>query len=285
MTDYHVPQLDGSACASRNCAACSGAMGLYWQTGEKLTGAQFRKESGASCVPGAHSGSGGLFISDVVKVFEAHGATIDYGPNDDPPTYRRWDPFELERRLKLGYGGVMLGDYDALPKQYRASKTFLGDHSAWNHDFRVNAGVDETHWHDPLRMVGIWIPVSAVISYWQKPSSPIRGFAGWVKLQQGDDMTDPAKDIPVVTATVAPGGALYADPDRNRIIASPWAGGSNVGVYARRGTLTAIRVDTQSGPAQNLIVAWCETAKVTLNTGSFNDGVEAASKAALAAKK
>lgn len=187
VSDYHVRQLDQSQCAGYNCAAASGAMAIWWQTGEQLTGAQFRAESGASCVPGEHSGSGGLYISDVIRVVEAHGGKIDYGPLGDPPTaYTRWAPPELHRRLSTGYGACLLGDYDALPKEYRASGTFLGDHSVWVHGLRTYAGVDEIHWHDPLRTVGIWIPITAAISYWQKPSSPIRGYAGFVLLREVD---------------------------------------------------------------------------------------------------
>lgn len=84
----------------------------------------------------------------------------------------------------------------------------------------------------------------------------------------GDDVIDPAKDLPVATATVAPGGTLYADPERKTVLVKSWVGGTNIGVYAQRGPLTAIRIDTLSGPAEHLIVAWIGTDKVTLTTAN-----------------
>ena len=181
MTDYHATQRTGSPCAPFNCAAASGAMGLYATTDGKvqLSADAFRARADVSCVPGVHSNSGGLFISDVVRVFDIYGELIDYGKTE--MGYTRWSPPELRRRLhEEGEGGVLLGDYDALPIEYRASATFRGDHSVWVHDYRE---LDDTIcWHDPLRLRPIRIPIGAAISYWQKPDSPIRGFAGWVTI-------------------------------------------------------------------------------------------------------
>lgn len=294
MTEWHTYQLDGTTCGKRNCAACSGAMGLYWQTAEQLTGSQFRTEAGVSCIPGVHSASGGLFISDVIRVFEEHGATIDYGQNDDPPLYRRNSPAEMPRKLQANFGGVILGDYDTLPVQYRASATFLGDHSAWVHGYRVSLGVEQTHWHDPLRHEGIWIPISAVISYWQKPGSPVRGYAGWVELlllEESDDM-DPRVDIPKAFASVASGGTVYANPQKSAVLVANWAGAGNVGVYSQRPAvgavqpLTAIRIDLAGGTATDLRIGWIGTDKVTLlPSGITAPTVAAAQKTAAAAVK
>lgn len=181
MTDYHATQRTGSACAPFNCAAASGAMGLYATSDGRvqLSADAFRARANVSCVPGVHSSSGGLFISDVVRVFESYGESIDYGKTE--MGWTRWPAPELRRRLhEAGEGGVLLGDYDALPIEYRASATFRGDHSVWVHDYRESD--DTICWHDPLRLRPIRIPISAAVSYWQKPLSPIRGYAGWVTI-------------------------------------------------------------------------------------------------------
>lgn len=274
MTDYHVKQLDGSKCAGYNCAASSGAMGLFWQTGETLTGAGFRTAAGVSCVPGVHSNSGGLFISDVVRVYQEHGAVIDYGAKDDPPAYTRWAPPEMSRRLQAGFGGVILGDYDALPRVYRASSTFLGDHSAWVHDHRVVLGVEQTHWHDPLRTAGLWIPISAVISYWQKATSPIRGYAGWVTLRDPEGDMDPKVDIPVGRANIASGGSVYGDPGKKTTLIAAWIGAQGVQVYSQRAGLTAFRIDLASGPAEDLRIGWIGNDKVTIVSSVNTDAAK-----------
>ncbi|HEX5012706.1 MAG TPA: hypothetical protein VFV72_01010 [Candidatus Limnocylindrales bacterium] len=183
--DFHVTQLTGTPCAPFNCAAASGAMGIAAGSGyeDKMSADAFRAQAAVSCVPGAHSNSGGLFISDVERVFAFHGIPVDYGRvNDDAPPMR-WPAPTLATRLSKGDGAILLGDYDALPVQYRASATFKGDHSTWVHDYRSDGTI---HWHDPLRKAGIRIPISAALSYWQKPLSAVRGFAGFVKVKEND---------------------------------------------------------------------------------------------------
>jgi hypothetical protein len=146
----------------------------------RITADEFRKRANVSCVPGVHSASGGLFISDVIRVFESYGLSIDYGKTA-LGTYTRWSaPTLAFKCTNNAFGAVVLGDYDALPIQFRASRTFLGDHSAWVHDFDPKA--KDICWHDPLRLHPIRIPISAVLSYWQKPTSPVRGYAGFVKI-------------------------------------------------------------------------------------------------------
>lgn len=178
--DYFTTQLTGSKCAPYNCAAASGAMGMAAGSANlvRITADEFRKRANVSCVPGVHSDSGGLFISDVVRVFKSYGLTIDYGQTR--LGYTRWSAPTLALKCKNGFGAVVLGDYDALPIAYRASRTFLGTHSAWVHDF--NDEKMDICWHDPLRLHPIRIPISAVVSYWQKATSPVRGYAGFVKV-------------------------------------------------------------------------------------------------------
>lgn len=180
MIDYFATQRTGTPCAPFNCAAASGAMGLAFGSGNRhiVSADAFRAQAGVSCVPGVHSASGGLFISDVERVFALHDIAIDYGrAGDGQPN--RWSAPTLALKLTQGNGAVVLGDYDALPLKYRKSATFKGDHSAWVHDFR--AGDGSVCWHDPLGSKPERIPMSAVLSYWQKPGSPVRGFAGFVK--------------------------------------------------------------------------------------------------------
>lgn len=178
-SDYFTTQLTGTFCAPRNCAAASGAMGVAAAGGPRLTADQFRSASKVSCIPGTHSASGGLFISDVIRVFAHYALEIDYGQLEDPPGYTRWPAPTLADRCGRGFGAVLLGDYDALPRSLRASATFLGDHSGWVHDYRLDKTIC---WHDPLRRAPIRIPISAAISYWQKAGSPVRGYAGFVRI-------------------------------------------------------------------------------------------------------
>lgn len=186
MTDYHATQLTGTPCAPYNCAAASGAMGVAFGSGfeDRISADAFRAQSGVDCRPGGHSASGGLFVSDVERVFALHHIAIDYGRvNDDAPPMR-WPPSTLATRLRLDReGAVVLGDYDALPAGYRASATFKGNHSAWVHDYAVDGTVC---WHDPLRKARVRIPISAVLAYWQKPLSAVRGLAGFVKAKEED---------------------------------------------------------------------------------------------------
>ena len=206
MRDYHAKQLTGSACQGRNCACASGAMGLFFATrgGKQLTADQFRRATGKSCVPGVSTPSGGITINDVERVFRANGVKIDY--RGGTPYLKRWTVSQGQVKLSSAYGAVFLGDYDQLPWPWRASTTFRGDHSVWVHDYRVDKG--DSHygrigptvcWHDPLRGKPIRIPWLAAVKYWQKVGSPVRGFAGFVR-------------IPL------PSGASYATPflDRTR---------------------------------------------------------------------
>jgi hypothetical protein len=178
VLDYHARQLTGSTCGSRNCAAASAAMGINAATAGtvELTSDDVRRLSGASCVPGAHSGSGGLYISDVIRVGRLFSVEFDYG-RDPVSYYKRWSESEGVAKLSSGYGGVILGDYDQVPAPYRVSTSFMGDHSTWVHDLRAGA----VCWHDPLRATPIRLPLDVLLRYWQKSGSPIRGYAGWVK--------------------------------------------------------------------------------------------------------
>lgn len=213
MTDFHVRQFDGPphTCDGRNCAAASCAMAIAFATdGHPLLSADdVRKESGVSCVPGVHSASGGLYISDVERVCAAHGVAIDYGRTNggDP---RRWTPADGLERLASEFG-VILGDYDQLGKY--AASTFKGDHSAGAHDYR--ASDDSVCWHDPLRTKPIRLPVRVFLAYWQKPGSPVRGLAGFVT--EGGDMAEDTINVAGVgvtstgRATVKNGTKWYRD--------------------------------------------------------------------------
>lgn len=192
MIDYHAPQMTGSACQGRNCAAASGAMAVYQGSGGRvqLTADRFRADSHVSCIPGNATPSGGLFISNVIDVAHQHGVAIDYGRTAGG--YTRWPSSVAKSRLSTGWGGVFLGDYDQVRAPYRApSSGFLGDHSAFAHDYRTDlpayanptAGpVPTVCWHDPLRKAPIRLPLTQLLRYWQKPGSPVKGLAGFVRI-------------------------------------------------------------------------------------------------------
>jgi hypothetical protein len=155
-------------------------MAVYAGTGgtTKLTADQFRARSGQSCVPGADTPSGGLFISDVIRVADLFNVHLDYG---QPIPYTRWTMVALTSRLAGAYGAVLLGDYDQVPNPYRQpGSTFMGDHSVYVHDYEDD---DQTVcWHDPLRTAPIRVPLNVVQHYWLKPTSAVRGYAGFVRL-------------------------------------------------------------------------------------------------------
>ena len=229
MNDYHAIQLTGTPCANRNCAAASGAMAVYMGSGGKvhLTADQFRHESGASCVPGVHSPSGGLYIEDVVRVAASHGVMIDYGTSSID-FYRRWTNSEASARLSRYYGAIFLGEYSAVQSPWRAhGSTFQGGHSLFAHDDRVD--LPDSHfdkvqptvcWHDPLRPRPIRVPFYVLGQYMQH-DSPYQGFAGFVRIP------------------VAPGAHLSSPlPDRTRTAYA------TVAVHSSRttGTASTIRV-------------------------------------------
>lgn len=207
--DYHVRQFDGgaTACDGRNCAAASGAMAVWFGTGGRvrLTSDQFRSLSGVSCEPGVHSQSGGLFISDVIRVADRYGVAIDYGGNDWG--YTRWAAPEAALRLGTRWVGIFLGDYDQLSRAERApNSSFLGDHSALAHDFDGTT----VCWHDPLRTAPIRLAIGSLLRYWQKPTSPVRGFAGWVRDNRLPDTSTEEPDMPIKATFRALAGTATA---------------------------------------------------------------------------
>lgn len=191
MTDYHATQLTGTRCAPYNCAAASGAMGIAFGTNyaTRLTADQFRAETIRSCVPmdppdGTHSRSGGLYISDVISVMHKHGVAVDYH-EDANGAAQPWPQAELAHRCgTLKEGCLVLGDYGALPFQYRATH-FTGDHSAFVHDYRSSD--DTYHWHDPLRTSAMRLAASAVLSYWRGGDGNVKGLAGFVARPQPEE--------------------------------------------------------------------------------------------------
>jgi hypothetical protein len=216
-------------------------MGLYAGSGgvNRITSATFRSTAAVSCVPGQHSGSGGLFIADVERVFGRYDVPIDYGRDPGSNFPRRWPTTELAARLTAGQGAVLLGDYDALPSKYRASGTFLGDHSVWVHRPRFVGGVlVDLCWHDPLRTASIRVPMWAALAYWQKPSGTVSGFAGFVADKAavpGDDDMLKYEILEDVSGAVRVKGAghsiVYFDDRRVPIAAS-----------AAKGTTAKIRL-------------------------------------------
>lgn len=190
MRDYHAPQMTGSACQGRNCACASGAMAVYFGTrgAAQMTADDFRHASGASCVKGVHSPSGGIFISDVERVCASKGVTIDYG-RASSTYYRRWTPTEIKTRLSTYFGGVIQGMYSEVHAPWRAhGSTFQGGHSAFAHDLRDD--LPDSHygvvqatvcWHDPLRPRSIRLPIGVLLAY-NQAAGATKGFVGWVKI-------------------------------------------------------------------------------------------------------
>jgi len=191
VNDYHAIQMTGSRCQSFNCAAATGAMDVYFGTrgAVEMTADSFRNASGASCVPGKDTPSGGLSIPAIERTCAKAGVDIEFG-RASSSFYRRWNTTELRSRLGTYWFGHILGDYDQVKAPWRAKgSTFGGDHSIGAHDLRNDLPdshygvVQETVcWHDPLRARPIRVPFSVLQAFNQKPNSAIRGFAGWVRI-------------------------------------------------------------------------------------------------------
>lgn len=209
MRDYHDRQFQEpvTSCSSKNCAASTTAMDIYFGTrgAVEMTGPDVRRATGQSCVPGVNTPSGGINIPAIERVGASKGVKIDFG-RASTSYYRRWNSTEVKARLGSTYGGHLMGMYSSVKAPWRAhGSTFMGGHSLFAHDLRddlpdshYNVVQTTVCWHDPLRRRPIRVPLSVVIAYTQT-SSPLKGFVGWVK-------------IPTI-----PGG-VYASPmlDRTR---------------------------------------------------------------------
>jgi hypothetical protein len=115
----------------------------------------------------------------VIRVASYYHVVIDYGGSEG--RYERWTVAALKSRLAGRYGAVLLGDYDQVPNPYRQpGSSFMGDHSVYAHDYQDDT--DDVCWHDPLRPAPIRVPMRVVTAYWQKPYSPVKGLAGFVRL-------------------------------------------------------------------------------------------------------
>lgn len=177
MTDYFATQLTGSRCQGRNCACASCAMAIAYGTNYavRISADRVRTESGDSCVPGVHSASGGLYVSDVIRVARKHGVYLNYNL-DANDAARAWPSGELVRRCgALHEGAIVLGHYGSLPSSLRVG-SFTGDHSCFAHDYRTS---DDTFcFHDPLRRAPIRLKRKYLIAYWF--GGRLKGLAGFV---------------------------------------------------------------------------------------------------------
>ncbi len=205
MYDFHAIQMTGTACQGRNCAAATAAADIYFGTrGRSVkTADEVRKLSGVSCVPGHDTPSGGLSVPAIERVCAMYGVSIDFGPGS---TLARRNITDVYVALSTYYTGHLLGMYSSVRDPWRAhGSTFQGGHSVMAHDVRDD--LPDSHygkvqrtacWHDPLRPRPIRVPWSVIERYTQS-DTPLRGFAGFVKV-------DP------------PAGATYATPmtDRTR---------------------------------------------------------------------
>lgn len=171
-----------------------------------LTADQVRTQSGVSCVPGVHSPSGGLFISDIERVCYANDVTIDFGRNVNGGQPKRWTWNEGLAKLQDGLWMHVLGDYDQLGT-WSAQPSFKGDHSSGVH-IRTNQKALTCCFHDPLRAKPINLPLSVLLDYWQKPGSVVRGYAGWVHIKE--------EPVLKVTMTGKPGSISIIPNTKNK---------------------------------------------------------------------
>jgi hypothetical protein len=180
VTDYFVTQLTGSRCAGRNCAAATVAMIVAYGTNYAIrpTSDGIRSLSGASCVPGVHSPSGGLFISDDIRCARHYGVSQNWNLDVNGQAHA-WPSEELARRCGPGLyeAAQVLGRYGSLPSTLRIG-TFTGMHSMKVHNYHV--GDDTFCVHDPLRKRPIRMKRKYVLAYWFGGSPKgLAGFTPW----------------------------------------------------------------------------------------------------------
>lgn len=199
MNDVHVRQDLTTYCGKKNCAAASGSMAVAFGGGPVLSSDQFRALSGVSCVPGVDSSSGGLRATDVWAVAQSFGVTIHYGGLAG--AIADWPVWALEGRLREGEGCIVLGDCKVAPTSPCATDELY--HSAFVHGFRVDGGVEQTHWHDPRLSGASWQPLTEVITYWQGMDHG-RRFAGFVAPAQTDAPPDTSTGGGVTAMAVQP---------------------------------------------------------------------------------
>jgi hypothetical protein len=195
---------------------------------------------------------------------------------------------------------VCLGDYDQIPTWLDAQPGFNGDHSVWIHDYR--ASDDSVCWHDPLATAPRRVKWSVVVAYNQKPGSPVRGLAGFVRIVVALPPTDteepdmPGLDLRPLSGDIAAGRAdvpkgtdvIYCTDKRrakttgtatNRIASGLW---TPVEISSRP---VGYEVELAEG------MAWVRQGAVTFtpsgatSTTAFNAGVDAAVAAAKTARR
>jgi hypothetical protein len=285
VTEYHVRQFDGPphTCDGKNCACATAAMDIAFNTGGEplLTADQVRKQSGVSCIPGAHSPSGGLFISDIERVCRENGVSIDFGRDKPGGAPKRWSWQEGVDRLEAGMFMHVLGDYDQMGP-YSAQPGFRDDHSSGAH-IPSDQAPDTCCFHDPLRSKPIDLPMSRLRLYWQKPGAVIRGYAGFTAIKE--DIVN-VYSVPGLFSAQWPKGApVYPAPTGKAT--------SSLGETRR---LVVVGQDKPASPTRYLVdgagdaasgrMAWLDVKGATERRDeSYNAGVVAATGAAAKARR
>lgn len=296
MAEYFARQFDGgpTACDGRNCACASCAMAVMFNRGAPgISADDVRKRSGVSCTPGAHSPSGGLFISDVERVARSYGVSIDYGRDLNGGQPKRWSEATMLERLSSSYVAIVLGDYDQMGAD-SAQPNFRGDHSSVAHAYRKSD--DTVCFHDPLRASPRRIKWSRLMKYWRKPGSPVLGLAGFVKAKVVAPAPPPTdtEEEPVDVFSV-PGLMSAQWPKGTPIYPGP-TGTKATGTLPADGRFVIVGQDKAKTPTRYLVdgadagaparMAWLPVSSATAKRDeSFNAGVVAATGAAAKARR
>ena len=141
-----VPQLDGSPHAGDNCGPASVAEAMRWATDHDVapSPSQIRRLMGDR--------EGGTTM-DEHKI--AWDKMIDDARRDGwiirPMAYRGVAPIgDLVNAVRNGKGATVALDYSRVPKPYRRSRTFMGNHAVFIAQMRIRAGKQEFKVLDPL---------------------------------------------------------------------------------------------------------------------------------------
>ena len=129
-------------------------------------------------------------------------------------------------------------------------------------------------WLDPMaqmRAFGRSVPFATVLDYaFFNPLNDARFLELDELATPEEEMFDPRRHVPVAVCTVAAGGTVYADPDRQTVLIESWPGQVAVGLYAMPRSvggvpapLVPIRIDLLGPGAEDLRVGWIGVDKVS----------------------
>lgn len=253
-----------------------------------VTGSEVRAKTGDT--------SGGTTLSQVIEVAATYGVTIHNR------TGHAWGDFTAD--VKEGRGAILQGDYDQL---LLCSKTFKDNHAIYVESINGSDALVG----DPICRTGFrTVPLLTLRKYAERLGAslgrskpqPIYYAVTDITGSGGDMVSTKQAGATLGTVTIAGAGHYLMSTSNTKKRYGPRAAGETLAVLATLDLVDAtgkpIDIDGNQPPKGNRDQVYLVDAPAfgaaafalradcsPLAVGSFNDGVEAASKAALTAKK